>query len=237
MNKSIALLSYAVSFGIAISSPADAACLDVALVMAIDGSGSVSAPEFRFQQGALASALRDPEVLQAMEQAGTVAMSVVIWGAAEQPTQETPWIIIRDAQQADQLARQVELLPRMVTGDTGLGAAMARSLAKLEELPTCATRKLVNVSGDGRDTSWRPTQGYSSAPAAMKKLAAERGVTINALAISREERDLPVYYLENVITGPGAFVMEIPDYAHFSAAIRKKLVREIGDVQVGTLLR
>lgn len=223
--------------GIALSTwPVQASpCLGVALVMAIDGSGSVSVPEYIMQQHAVASALRDPDVLQAMEHAGGVAMSVIFWGSAGQPTQETQWTIIRDATDADLLAREIEALPRTVAGDTGLGAAMARSLGKLEELPGCAAKKLVNVSGDGRDTSWRPKWGSSSAPGVVKRLATERGVTINALAISREEPDLPEYYLENVVTQPDGFVMEAPDFAHFAAAIRKKLIREIGDVQVSAL--
>jgi hypothetical protein len=171
----------------------EAKCLNVALVFAIDGSGSVSAPEYQFQQKAIASALRDPDVLNAMQQAGSVGMSAVFWGSARQSTQETPWMIIDDPTDADQLAHQIETLQRFVTGDTGLAAAMVRSLTKLEELTVCAARRIVNVSGDGRDTGSAPKGLRSIAPAEVRRLANDRDVTINALAISREERDLPRY--------------------------------------------
>jgi hypothetical protein len=39
--------------------------------------------------------------------------------------------------------------------------------------------------------------------------------------------DLAAYYASNVITGPGAFVMNVSDYAGFATALRRKLIREI----------
>lgn len=235
MKAGLAALSFAVYLSVLPLSASAQSCVDVALVMALDGSGSVTATEYRFQQDAVASALRHPEVLKTIEQAGTVAITVIKWGTAEQSTHETPWVVIHNAQDAEQLARKVETMPRRVWGNTGLGAAMARSLVKFEELSMCAERMIVNISGDGRDTSWKPKQSTKPTPAAQKRLAAERNVTINALAISREEPDLLQYYSQHVITGPGAFAMEIPDYASYAAAIRKKLIREISDVKLSVL--
>ena len=54
------------------------------------------------------------------------------------------------------------------------------------------------------------------------------GITINGLAILNETPDLDSYYRERVVGGPGAFLMVADDYQDFIAAIRRKLVREIG---------
>ena len=52
-------------------------------------------------------------------------------------------------------------------------------------------------------------------------------VTINALVISSAELGLYDYYRRKVITGPGAFVMEIADYEGYAEALKIKLIREI----------
>ena len=45
-------------------------CVDVALVLAVDGSGSVDNGEYQFQQQAIARSFRDPEVLAALRRRG-----------------------------------------------------------------------------------------------------------------------------------------------------------------------
>ncbi|MDK1479124.1 DUF1194 domain-containing protein [Sinorhizobium sp. 6-117] len=59
------------------------ACVDVALVLAVDGSGSVSDQEYAFQKSAIAAAFRDRGVLSALNKAGAVAVSAVFWGDGE----------------------------------------------------------------------------------------------------------------------------------------------------------
>ena len=43
----------------------------------------------------------------------------------------------------------------------------------------------------------------------------------------RLEPDLERYYRDNVIGGPGAFVVAVDSFDHFGAAILKKLISEI----------
>jgi hypothetical protein len=52
-------------------------------------------------------------------------------------------------------------------------------------------------------------------------------VTINGLPILTEEPTLLEYFRDNVIGGPGSFVMEVQDFSHFAEAILRKLVLEI----------
>jgi hypothetical protein len=57
--------------------------------------------------------------------------------------------------------------------------------------------------------------------------AEQMGVRINALVISDDGGDLAGYYAKKVILGSGAFVMDIKNYADYSVAVRKKLIREL----------
>jgi hypothetical protein len=79
---------------------------------------------------------------------------------------------------------------------------------------------VVDVSGDGMANI-----GIPSSEARDALLA--KGVTINGLVMLNEEPWVDGYYGENVIGGPGAFLMQVADYREFAAAIREKLLSEI----------
>ena len=58
-----------------------------------------------------------------------------------------------------------------------------------------------------------------------------RGVGINGLPILALEPTLDEYFRQNVIGGPGAFVVAARDFETFGEAILKKLIAEIANVQ------
>ena len=65
---------------------------------------------------------------------------------------------------------------------------------------------------------------------ARQRLPAMRpcaGIAINGLPILALEPDLDRYYYDNVIGGPGAFVIPARDYETFADAVLKKLITEI----------
>jgi Protein of unknown function (DUF1194) len=70
------------------------ACVDVALVLAVDGSDSINDEEYAFQKSAIATAFRDKAVLSAMRDAGVVAISAVFWGDGEFPFQKLGWYVV-----------------------------------------------------------------------------------------------------------------------------------------------
>lgn len=202
-------------------------CLDVALVLAVDASASVSRDEFAFQQKGIAEAFRDPAVLDAIAQAGRVAVAVIFWGSEGLPKPQSGWAAVHYPDGAERFARRVESMPRLVTGDTGLGAGMMAALEEFAKLENCAHRKVINVSGDGEETRVFRRKRVSPAPTQVRSIAESKHVEINALAISNEETGLADYYASNVITGPDAFVMQVSTYEDFSYALRRKLIREI----------
>ena len=54
-----------------------------------------------------------------------------------------------------------------------------------------------------------------------------KGITINGLVMLNDEPWVDGYYGENVVGGPGAFLMQVADYQEYAAAIREKLLSEI----------
>ena len=108
---------------------------------------------------------------------------------------------------------------------TGIGMGVAAAVRKLERNGFSSPREVVDVSGDGRETP--PRENVVLMPMAHA-LAEARGVTVNGLAIINEEDlSLEKWYRDNVIAGPGSFVMTATNYTNFATAVRKKLLREI----------
>jgi hypothetical protein len=83
-----------------------------------------------------------------------------------------------------------------------------------------ATRRVIDVSTDGRNNMGRP------AFRARDELVA-RGITINGLAIANEWPTLDVYLERQVTGGPSNFVVKADSYDDFGAAMQRKLIREI----------
>lgn len=205
--------------------PAAAGCADVALVLAIDASGSVDHDEFTLQQRGYALALRSPRVQAAIDAAGVVEVGVILWGDSDMAPQVLPMARLAGPPAAAALADRITAMPRRVTGNTGIGRAVWTA-ADLIEAGGCAIRRIVNVSGDGRETGARTARWHMPLTEARRRADA-LGITINALAIRTDEHDLHLWYRDRLIAGPGAFVMEVTGYDSFAAAIEEKLVREI----------
>jgi hypothetical protein len=91
---------------------------------------------------------------------------------------------------------------------------------------SCAPRRIVNVSGDGRE-SFGPRPHHRVALSAAKDRAEAMGVTVNGLAITVDDTGLSDWYRSEVITGRDAFVMTANSFDAFEEALIRKLVREI----------
>jgi hypothetical protein len=201
-------------------------CVDVALVLAVDGSGSVDNEEYELQKSAIAEAFQDTEVLSSLRSAGTVAVAAVFWADGEFPSQLLGWRVIQTVNDAERFAREVESSPRRVFGNTDIGNGIWSALDLLSDPRLCAFRSIINISGDGRETL-APKRAQVATLSQARQRAGEMGVTINALTISGEDISLADYYETDVILGADAFVMSVETYADYAIAIRKKLIREL----------
>jgi Ca-activated chloride channel homolog len=193
--------------------------IELAMVLAVDGSASVSFDEFGLIAGGMAVALRDPTVVAGLT--GTSALSLLLWSGAGQQDVITGWA--RIATQADlrAFADDVDNMPRTVSaGTTAIGEALLASLTLLAQVPAIPKRNIVNVIGDGRSND-------GVAPGPIRDRMARAGITINGLCILHEEPDLLTSYTDEVIGGPGAFAVTCREYKDFIEAMRQKLTREI----------
>jgi hypothetical protein len=222
------LIALAVASGLAALGPGAvrADCSDLALMLAIDASGSIDDAEFAVQRLGYARALTDPSVLQAIGSVGSVEIAALIWGDSAMPNQVIPWQRIGSAEDAARLATAILTAPRLTSGDTDIGNGLQGALDLLDLPRRCTARAVVNLSGDGRATPASHRNRSLSLEAARAQ-AASLGVTINALAILNDEPALARYYRDAVISGPSAFVMTVADFDSFGDAIRHKLLREI----------
>jgi Protein of unknown function (DUF1194) len=208
------------------SSGMAATCADLALVLAIDGSGSINDRDFALQRGGYAAAFANPRVLEALAGAGVVDVAVVFWGDGEMSPQILPWRRVDDARDAAALAGDIAATPRRVTGDTGIGRGLWTALDLLEEGRACAARQVINVSGDGRE-SFGPRPRQTLGLTIARDRAEAMGVTVNGLAITTQDADISEWYRARVITGQDAFVLTANSFDAFGDAIVRKLVREI----------
>lgn len=201
--------------------------VDLELVLAVDTSGSVDDGEYALQISGIAQAFRDPEVVAAIAAGplGRIAVTVSFWAESQLPKQSLAWLIIADAADAAAFAARLESLPRAApVGGTGIGRGVIYSVRLMQDNGLNGLRRVIDVSGDGRET---PFRYFSVPPEQARAYAAANGVTVNGLAILADEPDLERYYRESVIVGPGAFTLAADDFAAFAEAMRRKLIREI----------
>ena len=192
------------------------------MVLAVDGSASVAYDEFGLIAGGMAAALRDPAVVAALTKSPSM-LSLLLWSGPGAQEVITPWTRIGSAADLEGFAADVDNMPRLVkAGETAIGEALLASITLLAHLPAAAKRSIVNVIGDGRSNA-----GIAPGPIRDKMAAAD--ITINELCILHEEPDLLDAYNEEVIGGPGAFAVVCRDYAGFQDAMRRTLVRELGE--------
>lgn len=198
--------------------PLPALACDLALVLAVDVSGSVDPAEYRTQMDGLAAGLRDGVVMEALisQQA---QVTLVQWSGSGRQQQSLPWTAMQSEQDVLDFAGAVEKDLRLWRNfSTAVGEALELSLRILQDVPHCA-RKVVDVSGDG-------VSNEGIGPADLRARMQAGGITVNALAIETDTTDLTAWFFENVIMGEQAFVVTASGFEDYPGQIRRKLQRE-----------
>jgi Ca-activated chloride channel family protein len=199
-----------------LSTPARAC--DLALLLAVDVSGSVDAQEYRVQIDGLALALRDGIVADALVQQ-RAKVSLVQWTGSTRQQQTVPWTVIRSHADVAALAEAIANDPRVWRNySTAIGEALVVSRLAFAPVADCI-RKVIDLSGDGASN-----EGIE--PATQRAALNAENITVNALAIETDQTDLTGYFFENLITGPGAFVVTANGFADYPETIKRKLQRE-----------
>ena len=213
--------------------------VDAAIVLAADVSRSIDDEEFALERRGYADAIASQQLLDAISTGphGAIALAYVEWAGDGEERVVVDWAVIRNEADARVFVGAMTAAPRSFIGRTAIGAAIDFSFALFAESAFESTRRVIDVSGDGTSNQGRlVTEARDAAVGA--------GAVINGLAIFNKKAaalggylamhtnppgGLAQYYRENVIGGPGAFVVQIDDFRSFGDAMMRKLVNEIAD--------
>src|SRR5215468_11489169 len=196
---------------------------DLQLVLAVDASGSVDQIRFELQKRGYVAAFRHARVLQAIRSGPNraIAVTMVQWTGPALQIQVAGWGLVGDEESAAAFAGAIERAPRQLFGGgTSISGAIDYAATLFATSPFQASRRVIDVSGDGSNNRGR-------AVTLARDAAVAAGIGINGLPILALEPDLDRYYYENVIGGAGAFVVAAQNYETFADAILKKLIIEI----------
>lgn len=211
--------------------PAQAVNVSVALVLAVDCSFSVSDDRFELQKRGYAAAFRNPQVLNAIRSLGTQSIAVTMfqWTGPLLHVVVADWTLIKDAAGANAFADTLAAAPRQLfRGGTSISGAIDYARVLLAQSPYKGARRIIDISGDGSNNRGRPVT-------AARDEAVTDGIGINGLPILTVEPGLDQYYRDNVIGGPGAFMIPAANYDNFADAILKKLINEIAAADAGPI--
>src|SRR5262249_19054486 len=128
------------------------AVVDLALVLAVDVSGSVDQVRFELQRQGYAAAFRHPHVIGALQSGAKQAIAVTMmqWTGPALQVHAVPWTRLADAGSANAFADAIERAPRgLFGGGTSISGAIDASQGLLFDSPFEAERRVIDISGDG----------------------------------------------------------------------------------------
>jgi Protein of unknown function (DUF1194) len=208
--------------------------VDLLLVLAADVSRSVDAGKFQLQREGYAAALANPRVMEAIQSGRNARIGVIFveWSGVGNQKVVIDWTLIGDAEAAKGFGDRLLEAPRSFADRTSISGGIEFAMAQLALAPYKSTRRTIDVSGDGTNNSGRDVT-------TLRDEAVSKGITINGLPILSENPmswnpdhtnppgGLENYYRNNVIGGPGAFVMVAKNFNTFGEAIINKMIAEV----------
>lgn len=217
----------AASLGLATGRAAEP--VDVELVLAADGSGSIDNAELAFQRRGYAEALNSPEVLAAITGGlnGAIALTYIEWGAHGSYHTIVGWAKIDGPAAARAFGDRLVSEPRAAMGYNAIAGVIIHSIGEIRSNRFDGYRKVVDVSADSVNRGG-PTLR-------MARTAAQaENVTVNGLVIDTGGvmwgaggSSLAEYFRSEVIHGFGSFVEVAQSRETIATAIRRKMVLEI----------
>jgi hypothetical protein len=208
--------------------------VDLLLVLSSDVSRSVDHPKFLLQREGYAAAISDPHVIDAVRSGPhqRIAVCFVEWSGFGAQKLVIDWTVIDGPGAARKFGDQLLELPRSFADRTSISGGIEFAMAQLERAPFEAARRTIDVSGDGTNNAGRDVK-------LARDEAIAKGIVVNGLVIL-SDRPVPwnaehtnppggleKYYQENVIGGPGAFVLVAENFNSLGRAIIKKMIAEI----------
>ena len=229
-------IAVCISLFLLLASAAGSEEVDLELVLAMDGSGSISDAEYRLQLEGTAAAFLDPVIQAGVTSGptGKIAVSIVVWADANFRKLNSGWHVLDSRQSVTEFAGFVRNFNITHTrkyavgggGGTGIGSGIGYALSMLDTNRYRGLRRVIDVSGDGIETE--PYEDKFLMLPDARLLAASRNVQINGLPIlTKKYPRLDDYYRNKVIHGDGSFIVVADGFEDFARAILHKLDQEI----------
>ena len=216
-----------------------AAACRLALVLALDVSGSVDDREYALQMTGLADALGDAQVQAAMltSAEAPVVLAVFEWSSSSYQRQIVDWRAVETSADLDAIREVLLTWQRAPAPEaTGLGAALLHATGLFRRGPACWQQTL-DISADGKNNDW-------PIPERLREAGRLGEMNVNALVVARDIRadraivedgvaELTAYFRARIIHGPGAFVEVAIGYDDYARAMKRKLLRELETMPLG----
>jgi hypothetical protein len=209
--------------------------VDLQLVLAVDVSRSIDEVEAELQRRGYIEAMTNDRVIDAIlsGEHKRIALCYTEWAGTHYQTIVIDWMVIDSAGSGRRFSDKLAESPRTSQSWTAVGAALAHAAQRFEESGFVSRRRVIDISGDGRTNDGPPAEQVRD------RLVAQ-GIVINGLPVmmGRDNFGRPAdlaldkYYEENVIGGPGSFMIVARSFDDFGRAVRSKLIREISAVPV-----
>src|SRR5258705_7924737 len=166
---------------LASTSPAPAAeQVDLKLVLATDVSRSIDDDELRLEREGTAEAFLDPDVIKAIQSGslGRIAVATFDFSSPQDNRVTMEWHIIHDRASAAALAETIRDTPRTPGRRTSISSALELGSLLIEssEKDIVATRKVIDVSGDGPNNDGKPM-------AEVRDRVIAQGIVVNGLPV------------------------------------------------------
>ena len=209
---------------------AEAAEVDLELILAVDVSPSVDELEADQQRLGYVTAFAAPEIIAAIQSGplGRIAVTYVEWAGAAFQRRVVDWHVIHDEASAAAFLDQLQAQPISSNDGTSISGLIDYARRDFRENGISGSRLVIDISGDGPNSDGRlVTLARDSAVA--------EGITINGLPIQNGRPTpgggtpatfLDLYYEDRVIGGPGAFIL-LAEFENFAPILLQKLMREI----------
>jgi hypothetical protein len=204
--------------------------VDLQLVLAVDVSRSIDEVEAELQRRGYIEALTNDRVIDAIlsGEHKRIAVCYTEWAGTHYQMVVIDWTLIDSASAARRFADKLAEAPRTSQSWTAVGAGLAFAAQRFENSGYSSRRHVIDISGDGRTNDGPPAEMVRD------KLVAQ-GIVINGLPVMMNRTNfgrppdtgLDKYYEENVIGGPGSFMIAAVNFDDFARAVRTKLIREI----------
>ncbi len=207
--------------------------IDLALVLAIDISGSIDPEEARLQREGYVQAFRDPVIVKAIlgGSHGRIAVAYFEWSDSYVQRLLVDWTLLDSEAAIQAFTERLSAEPITISRRTSIFGAIRYAIPLFARLPFEPERKVLDISGDGSNNE-------GGLVTDQRHEALKERIVINGLPIMNDrpnpfgfpsETDLDKYYLHCVTGGPRSFVEVATSFDDFPRAVRKKLLQEVAD--------